>query len=193
MDPDAVLGSIEKAAVQRSLPIIGPKRGLFLDEAIDGHNPRTILEVGTLVGYSAIRMGRRLGEGGKIVCVELRDDMAREARANIEKAGLQDRIEVIVGDALKVLPTLKGSFDMLFLDAAKEDYLRYLKSAEGLLHSGSLVVADNVRSHAEELATYLDYVRNSGRYRSVYRESKDDYRYGSGRLEADAVEVSVRL
>ena len=193
MDPEEVLESIEEAAVQRGLPIIGPKRGRSLDEIIEEHNPQRILEVGTLVGYSAIRMGRHLGKEGRVVCVELRDDMAREARSNIKKAGLDDRIEVKVGDALKVLPTLSGSFDMLFLDAVKEDYINYLKLVEGLLHPGSLVVADNVKSHAEEVAGYLEYVRNSGKYKSAYRESKDTYRYGSGRLEADAVEVSVKL
>ncbi len=193
MKPEEVLESIEKAAVQRGLPIIGPKRGQFLDDVIEEHNPRTILEVGTAVGYSAIRMGRHLVGGGKVVCVELRDDMAREARANFEKAGLEDRIEVLVGDALKVLPTLKGGFDMLFFDAVKGDYINYLKSMEPLLHKGSVVVADNVKSHVEEVAGYLDYVRNSGNYRSSYKESKDNYRYGSRRLEADGVEISVRL
>lgn len=193
MKPEEVLESIEKVAAQRRLPIIGPKRGRFLDEVIEGHRPKTILEVGTLVGYSAIRMGRHLEKGGHITCVELRDDMALIARSNFAKAGLSDRIEVVVGDALKVLPALKGSFDMVFFDAVKEDYITYLKSVEGLLHRGSVVVADNVRSHAEEVAKYLDYVRNSGRYRSEYRESAENYMYGSGETFAEAVEVSVKL
>lgn len=64
-------------------------------------------------------------------------------------------------------PKLQGSLDMVFFDAVKEDYLTYLKSVEGLLHSGSVVVADNVKSHAEELASCLDYVRNSGWYSSA--------------------------
>lgn len=185
--------SIEKQAVGQMLPIIGPKRGRILDEVIEENNPGRIVEVGTLVGYSAIRMGRHLKKGQKVTCVELREDMAKVARSNFAKVGLSDRIEVLVGDALKVLPKLKGSVDMMFLDAVKEDYINYLKSVEHLMHSGSVVVADNVRSHAEELGPYLDYVRNSGKYRSSYRESEDNYRYGSGLTEAEAVEVSVRL
>ena len=193
MRPEEVLESIEKEAVQRQLPIIGPRRGQFLDEAVSEHRPDRILEVGTLVGYSAIRMGRHLTGGQRMTCVELSEAMARVARANFERAGIAERIDVIVGDALKVLPTLKGTLDLVFFDAVKEDYLAYLKSIEHLLHSGSVVVADNVRSHADAVESYLDYVRNSGKYRSTIRESKDNYRYRSGLTEDDAVEISVRL
>ena len=151
MKPDEVLASIEQVAPRQGLPIIGPKRGLFLDEVIEQHKPTTILEVGTLVGYSAIRMARHLRDGGRVICVELSEERARTARANFERAGLSDRIEVVLGDARDVLPRLKGRFDMVFLDAVKEDYLYYLKSVEGLLHQGCVVVDDNVKSHAEEV------------------------------------------
>jgi len=193
MRPEEVLKSLEKLAAQQGLPIIGPKRGKILDEVIEEHKPRHILEVGTLVGYSAIRMGRHLKRGDKVTCVELREDMAQVARSNFVKAGLSDKIDVLVGDALKVLPTLKGSLDMVFLDAVKEDYITYLKSVEHLLHKGSVVVADNVLTHAEEVAGYLDYVRNSGRYSSAYRESESVFRHVPGRPEPEAVEVSVKL
>ncbi len=189
MKPEEVLQSIEQMAPRQGLPIIGPKRGMCLDEVVDKHRPSTILEVGTLVGYSAIRMGRHLKDGQKITCVELSEDMARAARANIEKAGLSGKIDVIVGDARKVLPTLREGLDMAFFDAVKEDYLFYLKSIEALLHKGSVVVADNVKSHAEEVAPYLEYVRNSGSYASTYREAPPSFGSGPG----DAVEVSVRL
>jgi len=186
--PEEVLSGIERVAPRQGLPIIGPKRGMFLDEVIEQHRPMTILEVGTLVGYSAIRMARHLGDGGRLTCIELSEGRARTARANFKLAGLADRIEVIVGDAKKVLPTLSGMFDMIFLDAVKEDYLAYLKSVEGLLHRGSVVVADNVKSHAQEVAPYLEYVRNSGNYSSTYKESPPNFGSGPG----DAVEISVR-
>jgi predicted O-methyltransferase YrrM len=189
MKPDEVLASIEQVAPRQGLPIIGPKRGQFLDEVIEKHRPTTIWEVGTLVGYSAIRMARHLHDGGRVTCVELSEERAHTARANFERAGLSDRIEIIVGDARKVLPTLKGRLDMVFFDAVKEDYLHYLKSIEGLLHQGSVVVADNVKSHAEEVAPYLEYIRNSGKYSSIYREALPNFGSGPG----DAVEISVRL
>ena len=115
--------------------------------------------------------------------------MAGAARANFKKAGLSDRIEVIVGDALEVLPRLEGKLDMVFLDAVKEDYLAYLKSVERLLHRGSVVVADNVKSHAAEIGPYLEYVRKSGGYSSTYREAPPNWGTDAG----DAVEISVRL
>ena len=189
MKPEDVMKSIEEEAPQRGLPIIGPKRGVFLDEVVRDHAPSTILEVGTLVGYSAIRMGRHLKAGEKITCLELREDMARVARSNFEKAGLSDRIDVLVGDAKDLISTLKGPFDLVFLDAAKDEYIVYLRSCERLLHRGSVVVADNVKSHAPEVAEYLEYVRNSGKYRSEYKEAPPNYGSGAG----DAVEVSVRL
>lgn len=189
MRPEEVLESIEEAARQQGWPIIGPKRGLILDEVVEEHRPRSILEVGTNVGYSAIRMARHLKEGEKLTCVEVRGDMAKSAKDNFAKAGLSDRVEVVVGDAKEVLPSLKGTFDMVFLDAIKGDYIVYLKSVEGTLHKGSVVVADNVRSHAEEVGPYLDYVRNSGRYSSSYREAPSNY----GSDVEDAVEVSIML
>lgn len=193
MRPEDVLKSIEEVAQKERLPIIGPKRGVFLDEAVKDYNPGTILEVGTLVGYSAIRMARLMKKEGRVTCVEVNEEMAKVAHSNIEKAGLADRVRVEVGDAKEILPRLKGAFDMIFLDAVKDDYITYLKSCERLLHPGSVVVADNVKSHASELADYLDYVRNSGKYRSTYKEVASNYRYGAGIAEGDAVEVSVKF
>ncbi len=189
MTPDDVLEDIERVAPVQGLPIIGPNRGKILDEVVEKHKPTAILEVGTLVGYSAIRMGRHLKKGQRITCVELSEGLAGVARSNISRAGLADIIQVIVGDAREVLLTMRSGLDMAFFDAVKEDYLTYLKSVEGLLHSGSVVVADNVKSHAEEVVPYLDYVRRSGKYSSTYREAQANYGAGEG----DAVEVSVRL
>jgi predicted O-methyltransferase YrrM len=183
MKADEVLTSIEREAPARGLPIIGPERGAFLEEVVRKHKPKRILEVGTLVGYSAIRMARSLGKGGRITCVEVNADIAKEARTNLEKAGLSDRVEILVGDAKKVIPRLKGTYDMVFIDASKEEYSTYLREAEKTLHPGSVVVADNVKAFAQQMADYLEYVRDSGRYKSEYHEAP------SG---ADAIEVSVK-
>jgi predicted O-methyltransferase YrrM len=187
--PEDVLVSIERAAPRQGWPIIGPKRGEILDEVVENHAPSSILEVGTNVGYSAIRMARHLRKGQKLTCVEIREDMALAAMANFKKAGLANRIEVIVGDALSVLPKLTGSYDMVFLDAVKEDYITYLKSVERLLHKGSVVVADNVKSHLAEVKPYLDYVRDSGAYSSTYLEAPSNWGTDAG----DAVEISIKL
>lgn len=189
MKPEDVLKSIEKEAPTNGWPIIGPKRGLILDEVVQKYKPSAILEVGTNVGYSAIRMGRLLKKGQKVTCVEISEALAKTARSNTEKAGLSDRIEILVGDAKKVLPRLEGTFDMVFLDAVKTEYIDYLKSIERLLHRGSVVAADNVKQFADELTPYLEYVRHSGNYESSYREAPSNW----GNDEGDAVEVSVRI
>ncbi len=193
MKAESVLKSIEREALTKGYPIIGPVRGAFLDDAVREYRPGRVLEVGTLVGYSAIRMARLLVSGGTVTCVELNPEFAKIALANARKADLEDKIEVLVGDAKRVLPELEGELDMAFLDANKAEFLIYLKSCERLLHPGSVVVADNVKSHASEVAGYLEYVRSSGRFRSSFREAEANYRYGARVREPDAVEVSVLL
>ncbi|HKT22117.1 MAG TPA: O-methyltransferase [Nitrososphaerales archaeon] len=189
MKPEEVLASIEAVAPSRGWPIIGPNRGMILDEVVEEHKPSRILEVGTNVGYSAIRMARHLRKGQMLTCVEIRPDMAELARSNFDKAGVSDRAEVVVGDALLVLPTLTGHFDMVFLDAIKDDYLKYLKAIEHLLRKGSVVVADNAKLHAAQMKPFLEYVRRSGAYSSTYREAPPNW----GSDEGDAVEISVRI
>ncbi|MBC8224776.1 O-methyltransferase [Candidatus Bathyarchaeota archaeon] len=179
---DEVLEEIERSAHRRYLPIIGPSRGRVLIEAVRRYRPRRILEVGTLVGYSTILMGKELGEGSEIVSIEYDRDEAEQARANIARAELPLKIEVLVGDALEIIPTLEGSFDMVFMDAAKHQYLDYLRLVEDKLRSGCVVVADNVGFMSRSMRGYLDHVRDSGKYESTFHRSG-----------LDGVEVSVKL
>jgi predicted O-methyltransferase YrrM len=103
-----------------------------------------VLEVGTLGGYSAIWMARALGEGGSILSLEISPEHAAFARRYIERAGLSHAIEIRVGPALQLLPTLDGEkFDVVFLDADKEPLPTYLDWALRLLRPGGLVIADN--------------------------------------------------
>lgn len=177
-----VLERIEALSKKESgLPILGPRKGTLLKGLVRSRKPRHVLEVGTLIGYSAILMAAELPPGGRITCVEISPDNAAKARRNFADAGVADRLEIVVGPGTAVIPTLAGPFDFMFIDAAKEEYLDYLKAAEPKLTTDAVVVADNVGMFREEVAPYLDYVRNGGGYRS---ETHD---FGS-----DAVEVSVR-
>lgn len=178
---ERVLRRIE-AEPQKYPIIIGRERGRVLDEVVTKYHPKRVLEVGTFVGYSAIRIGRLLPEGGRMTCLDKDAEVLKLARKHIEDAGLSDRIELKAGDAKLTIQSVGGPLDMVFLDADKTEYLRYLKLLEGKLRKGSVVAADNVKTHAGELVEYLDYVRNSGRYSSSYHE-----------VGADAVEVSVKL
>ena len=108
---------------------------------------------------------------------------------NVQKAGFSDKIEIIIGDALEAIPKLDHKFDLLFLDAAKDEYLRYLKLAEQKnLHKNSIVVADNVGVSEQQMLDYLEYVRNSGFYKSKTIETELEYTLGV----KDAIELSIK-
>ena len=197
-----VLSEIEEIAKKDSLPSIGPIKGEIIEDIIKKYKPKRILEIGTLHGYSAILMGNFLLDKNNnsndnttkeiiITCLEIDKNLVKIAKKNIEKAGLSDRIEVITGDALKIIPTLNNHyrFDLVFIDAVKNHYLRYLKLVEdnNLLNKKSVVVADNVLIYEKEMKDYLDYVRNSGRYNSYTTETTLEFT----KIVKDALEVSI--
>lgn len=180
---ERVLQRIEEETKRRFLPIIGKAKGKLLESIVKKKQPRLILEVGTLVGYSAILMARNLNRG-KIITIEISPRNARSTVKNIEEAGLADKIIVVQGDALKVIKRLKERFELVFIDAAKEEYLTYLQLLEknGNIGKGTIVVADNVKIFADAMRDYLEYVRDKKRYKSSY------YDFGF-----DGMEVSVKI
>jgi predicted O-methyltransferase YrrM len=200
-----VLSEIEGIAKKNSLPSIGPIKGEIIIDIIKKYKPKRILEIGTLHGYSAILMANCLlsvnNNAGKdndnanketiVTCLEIDQQLANIAKKNIEKAGLSDRIEVITGDALEIIPTLNKyyRFDLVFIDAVKNQYLRYLKLVEenGLLNKKSVVVADNILIYENEMKDYLDYVRNSGKYNSYTTETTLEFT----KNVKDALEISL--
>lgn len=179
---EGVLRRIERIAERSYLPIIGRERGRILVRLVRGIKPKRILEVGTLLGYSAILMGKEVEADAEIVTIEIDEDEAERAEVNIREAEMKPKIKIIVGDALEVIPRLDGRFDMVFLDGAKSEYLNYLRLVEDKLHKGSVVVADNAGLYAYSMRNYLDYVRNSGRYKSYYIP-----------VNGDGLEVSTKL
>ncbi|MFQ5888113.1 MAG: O-methyltransferase [Candidatus Hydrothermarchaeales archaeon] len=164
--PEKVLRALERMGEKQFVPSIGPVKGRVLEKVIKDHRVKKLLEIGTLYGYSAILAARNLPAEGKVISLEIDPETAKHAWKNIESSGLEDKIEVIVGDAKETLPEIHDKLDLLFIDAKKEEYLRYLKLAEKNLKKGSVVVADNVGIFKEEMKDYLDYVRGSKRYTS---------------------------
>lgn len=177
-----VLEEIEKMKEKRYLPIVGPEKGEVLAKVARETRPKRVLEVGTLIGYSAIMIGKELDKDAHLITIEIHADEARTAEENIRKAGLHAIVEVLVGDALEVIPKLRGPFDLVFIDAEKTEYLQYLKQLEDKLHTGSVVVADNAGIFANEMKDYLEYLRSSSLYSSRYVE-----------VGHDGLEISVRL
>jgi predicted O-methyltransferase YrrM len=177
-----VLKDIERLAAREELPIIGPEKGKVLVDTLKQYRPKKVLEVGTLVGYSSILMGEHIPEDGTITTIEIDKENAALAAEHFKQAGLSERINLLIGPALEVIPRLHGPFGMLFLDAVKDEYYGYLKASEPKMHEHAVVVADNVRMFEEQLQDFLSYVRNSGKYRS----RTADFGF-------DAVEISERI
>jgi predicted O-methyltransferase YrrM len=186
-----VLRRLEKMADKQFVPSIGPIKGKIITGIIQRYKPRNILEVGTLYGYSAILMADTLnGANGKVITIEIDKPIADIARKNIADAGLADKIDVIVGNALDVIPRLNSKFDLLFLDAAKNEYLKYLELAQKRnLKEGSIIVADNVEISKSEMQDYLEHVRNSRGYRSKTIETTVEFTPNV----KDAMEVSIKV
>jgi len=184
-----VLKSLEEMGEREFIPSIGPVKGEIIAKIIKEHKPKKVLEIGTLFGYSAILVARLLPENGKVITIEVNERNAAIAGKNIEKASLSSKIEIIAGDALEIIPVLNENFDLLFIDATKEEYLQYLKLAEKNLKKGSMVIADNVGIFEQDMLDYLDYVRNSGRYKSETISVPLEF---SKSIE-DAMEISIKL
>jgi len=187
----SLLRDLEQIAKSEHLPTIGPIKGKIISDIIKRYQPTKILEIGTLHGYSAILMMDLLFDNGKLITIEIDKNLADIARKNIAKAGLSNKIDVISGNALEVIPTLTGyKFDLIFLDAAKSEYLQYLRLLEEkhLMKKDSVVVADNVILFENEMKDYLEYVRSSDRYKSQTTETTLEF----NKNVKDALEISLR-
>lgn len=146
VDDDASLTAALEASSAAGLPpiAVSVQQGKFLSLLAGAVGARNILELGTLGGFSTIWLARGAGPQGRVVTLEYEPKHAEVARTNLDRAGLADRVEVIVGAALDTLPTVTGPFDLIFIDADKENYPAYLDWAVRLARPGAIIVADNV-------------------------------------------------
>jgi predicted O-methyltransferase YrrM len=175
-----MLRLMDRAVTLWRIPVIGRAKGRVLRRLLLRHQPRRGIEVGSLFGYSAILLAGNMPSGGKLTCVENNPYLAKFCQSNTEHAGLKDRVKVVVGDALRVLPFLRGPVDLMLLDAEKEDYLDYLKAVEPRFVKGALIIADNTGIYRREVKPYLSHVRGGAPYTSR------EYDFGF-----DCMEVSV--
>ena len=146
---DEALRAARESAAAAGMPAIevSAQHGRLLSMLAKMSNARRVLEIGTLAGYSTINLARGVGPDGRVVTLEFEPRHAEVAQANLERAGVADRVEIIVGAALDTLPRLaeRGeSFDMVFIDADKENNVAYVEWAIQLGHPGSVIVVDNI-------------------------------------------------
>ncbi|CAF0904665.1 unnamed protein product [Adineta ricciae] len=193
-DIQNVIDTIDKFAwTQQWLMNIGDTKGKILDQAIQTKKPKTVLELGTFLGYSGLRIITQLSPDTVFLSVEADAQSAEIARSIFEHAGVTDRIQVINEYTDKVIPRLSkdfniDSFDLIFIDHYKDVYLRDLKLLEenGLIKSGTVIVADNVICPGAP--DYLNYVRSNSNYINTFHETTLEYRNDI----VDGVEISVR-
>lgn len=140
----AFCDQIAKTARTRRVPIIRKETANFLQAMVAAKQPKRILEVGTAVGYSALLMAQVMPEGTNIITIEKYEPRIPVARRHFEEAGLSDRITLLEGDAGEILKELDGSFDFIFMDAAKGQYIHWLPDILRLLSTGGVLFSDNV-------------------------------------------------
>jgi predicted O-methyltransferase YrrM len=158
---DPVLAAALEASDAAGLPriAVSTQQGKFLSLLAGAINARKILEIGTLGGFSTIWLARGAGPEGRVVTLEYEPKHAEVARANIDRAGVGDRVEVIVGAALDTLPSVTGGpFDLVFIDADKQNNPAYLEWAVKLTRPGSVIVVDNVIREGAILSSDPDEV-----------------------------------
>jgi len=135
---------IKEDALKRYIPIIMDDTLEVIGKELEKNKPTKVLEIGTAVGYSAICFSQYLNEGGIIDTIERDEERLIEAKENIIKVGVADKINILEGDAVEILPTLNGKYDMIFIDAAKGKYPFFLKEALRMLADNGIIFADNI-------------------------------------------------
>ena len=124
--------------------ISGHLQGKMLELFTKMKNPKTILEIGTYTGYSGICMARGLDKDGKLITLDINDELEVMVRGFFEESGINDKIDYRLGNAMEIIPTLPGPFDMVFIDADKINYINYYELIIDKMNPGGIILADNV-------------------------------------------------
>ena len=166
----AVIEAIEQEALRDRVPIIRKEMQSFLKVLLMIKRPMRILEVGAAVGFSSILMSEYMPEGGHITTIENYDKRIPIARANFKRAGKEEQIDLIEGDALEVMHDLEGPYDLIFVDAAKGQYIHYLPEVMRLLGTDGVLVSDNVLQEGDVIESRFAVERRNRTIHSRMRE-----------------------
>lgn len=166
----AVIEAIEQEALRDRVPIIRKEMQSFLKVLLMIKRPMRILEVGAAVGFSSILMSEYMPEGGHITTIENYDKRIPIARANFKRAGKEEQIDLIEGDALEVMHGLEGPYDLIFVDAAKGQYIHYLPEVMRLLGTDGVLVSDNVLQEVDIIESRFAVERRNRTIHSRMRE-----------------------
>ncbi len=165
-----VIEAIEQEALKAQVPIIRKETQSFLKVLLMIKKPLRVLEVGAAVGFSAILMSEYLPEGSHITTIEKYEKRIAAARDNFKRAGKEEQITLLEGDALEILGSLERSYDFIFMDAAKGQYIYYLPEAVRLLAPGGVLVSDNVFQDGDVIQSRFAVERRNRTIHSRMRE-----------------------
>ena len=141
---DPLLSEMEEFGAQHGVPSADREVARFVEITARGLKARRTLEIGMAIGYTTIHMARAVGNDGLVVTIDPSDEMIKAAEGFLSRAGLRERVRIERGKALEVMPRLNETFDLMFIDAVKEEYAGYLNLGLPLLRSGGMVIVDNL-------------------------------------------------
>ena len=172
------LEKIKQKALEEHIPIIMDDTLEVIENYLKENKPHKILEIGTAVGYSAICFTEILTEDGQIDTIERDSERVKEAKENIKKAEVENKISIYEGDAVEILPTLKNKYDVIFIDAAKGKYPFFLKEALRMLNENGIIFADNILYKGYVMSDYNKHkqrtaVRNLREYIKEVEENPE--------------------
>lgn len=184
------LEKIKQKALEEHIPIIMDDTLEVIEKYLEKEPPKKILEIGAAVGYSAMCFSEFLAKGGSIDTIEREEERIAEAKENFKKVGVQDIITLYEGDAVEILPTLTGKYDMVFIDAAKGKYPFFLNQALRMLNQKGIIFADNILYKGYVMSDYNKHkqrtaVRNLREYIKEVTENTN--------LETEILEVGDGL
>ena len=193
------LEKIKSKALEDHIPIIMDDTLAVIEEELKLFKPKRILEIGTAVGYSAICFSEFLAENGKIDTIEREEERVIEARENIKRAEVEEKINIIQGDAVEILPKLNEKYDMVFIDASKGKYPFFLKEALRMLAPTGVIFADNVLYKGYVLSDYNKHkqrtaVRNLREFLKELNELQEDKQFDVKVLEVgDGLAIAKKI
>ncbi len=184
------LEEIKQKALENHIPIIMDDTLEVIGKKLKENPPKRILEIGAAVGYSAMCFSEFLAEDGIIDTIERDEERIKEAKVNIKNVGVEDKINLYEGDAVEILPTLNGKYDMVFIDAAKGKYPFFLKEALRMINQNGVIFADNILYKGYVMSDYNKHkqrtaVRNLREYIKEVSENPN--------LETEILEVGDGL
>lgn len=184
------LEKVKQKALEEHIPIIMDDTLEVIEKELKNNPPKRILEIGTAVGYSAMCFSEFLAENGKIDTIERDEERIEQAKINIKKVEVEEKINIYEGDAVEILPTLNEKYDMVFIDAAKGKYPFFLKEALRMINKNGIIFADNILYKGYVMSDYNKHkqrtaVRNLREYIKEVSENPN--------LETEILEVGDGL